>query len=88
MLQVRSMHSKCLLCVWGVVFLFQSSCVMLSFPAVDSTFQAMSSEIDAPLEACPNISGTYEFVGTPLAGMPNTRGWEEFTFADLLGLNK
>ena len=65
-----------------------SGCVplILSFPAEDSTFQAMSSEIDAPLETCSNISGTYEFVGTPLPGMPNTRGWEEFTFANLLKL--
>ena len=71
-----------------------SGCVplMLSFPAVDSTFQAMSSEIDAPFEACPNISGTYEFVGTPLAGMPTTIGSssEEFgklTLERLLSLN-
>ena len=88
--QVNSKHSKCLLWVWGVGFLFQSAC---SFPAVTSTFQTMSSEIESPIEACPNISGTYEFVGTPLAGMPSTfRGMPvevaKFTFAHLLWLAK
>lgn len=92
-LQVRSRHSKVchiflLTLLAGLVV--NSGCVplMLSFPAVTSTFQAMSSEIDAPLETCPNISGTYEFIGTALPGMPNTRGWEEFTFANLLSLSK
>lgn len=74
-LQVRSRHSKvCHIFLLALLagLVVNSGCVplMLSFPAVTSTFQAMSSEIDAPLETCPNISGTYEFVGTPLPGMP------------------
>ena len=58
-----------LLCVWGVVFLLQTACTSVS---AERTFETMGVDIEAPLKACPTISGTYEFVGTPLPGMPST----------------
>ena len=87
MRQLNSRYSKCLLWLWGVGFLFQAAC---SFPAVTSTFQTMSSEIESPLETCQNIAGTYEFIGTTLPGMPTTfRGMSgEVVLDEYLRLDK
>lgn len=71
MLQVPSRNSQCFLSGWGVVFLLQAACSITDYKAA-TTFQTMSPEIETPIEACPNISGTYEFIGTPLPGMPLT----------------
>ena len=54
--------------VWGAVLLLQVACTATR---AEPTFEAMSAEIEAPIENCPNISGTYEFTGTPLPGMPS-----------------
>ena len=64
----------------GVVLLLQVACTATR---AEPTFDAMSAEIEAPLEACPNISGTYEFIGTPLPGMPPT--WRGFGKIDYWG---
>ena len=67
--------SSCFLGICGAVLLLQVACTAT---LAEPTFEAMSAEIEAPLEACPNISGTYDFIGTPLPGMPSTwrGGWE------------
>ena len=69
MLPVSLRYSNYLLGVWWVVFLFQVACTSTF---AEPTFEAMSAEIESPIEACPNISGSYEFIGTPLPGMPPT----------------
>ena len=66
--------------VWGAVLLLQVACTAMR---AEPTFEAMSAEIEAPLETCPNISGTYEFTGTPLPGTPST--WRGFAKIDYWG---
>lgn len=71
----RSTNAPWLLCVWGVAFLLQMGCTSVS---AERTFKAMSAEITSPLEACPNISGTYEFIGKPLSNQSTPWAWELF----------
>ena len=63
-----------------MVFLLQTACAST---LAEQTFKTLDAEIETPLEACPNISGTYEFIGTPLPGMPST--WRGFSKIDYRG---
>ena len=51
----------------------------------DATLKEKLLDIETSLETCPNISGTYEFIGTPLTGMPSDwRGMNMELALDLL----
>jgi len=50
------------------------SLLLVACGSSDVTLKEKLLLIETPIETCPNISGSYEYIGTPLAGMPHEWG--------------
>ncbi len=58
--------------IFLLILLVGVSLVLGGCQTAESTFKEALLAIETPIENCPNISGTYEFIGTPLPGMSST----------------